>query len=368
MSNEAIRVLHVIGNLGLGGAQVCVKYIVENTPAGFENYVYPLRSKPSNTQIDGEIIRLPYANYDPRKFFALVKLCRKYDIDILHAHLPKPIIDGLLAAFFCKAKVVVHEHGPVFRRAAAFPGYRLLLRMLKRRAEVFIAVSKATAEKLQNTFGIPRDRIEVIYNAVDTAAFDPEKYNASEVRESLGIDEDVTVLGFVGRLSDQKGVDIIVRSLPLLKGDPRKYLLLVAGDGPNRKGLEQLAGELGVAESVRFLGFCRDVPRVVSAFDVGLVPSRFEPFGMVAIELMRMKVPVITSGVDGLGEFVSNRQTGLVTVKNDPGEIVQCIETLLDDAGLRESLVESAYMHSGRFSIAEYVDQICKVYAKITKS
>ena len=123
--------------------------------------------------------------------------------------------------------MVVHEHGPVFRRGAAFPGYRLLLRMLKKRSEVFIAVSKVTAEKLQKTFRIPSDRIRVIYNAVDTETHDPKKYVPKEIRQSLGIEEGVTVLGFVGRLSDQKGGDLIIKSLTLLKNNSQKYLIII---------------------------------------------------------------------------------------------------------------------------------------------
>lgn len=368
MSSGPIRVLHVIGNLGLGGAQICVKYIVENTPPDFENYICPLRSKPSNIHVDGEIFKLPYRNYDPRKFLALVKLCRKYNIDILHAHLPKPIIGCLLATFFCKAKVVIHEHGPVFRRRAAFPGYRLLLRILKKRAEVFIAVSKATAEKLQKTFNIPSNQIQVVYNAVDTVAFDPEKYAANEVRQSLGIDGDVTVLGYVGRLSDQKGVDLIIRVLPLLRGQSNKYLLLIAGEGPRRRSLERLACELGVEKNVRFLGFCQNVPQVISSFDIGLVPSRFEPFGMTAIELMRMRIPIVTSGVNGLGEFITNGQTGIIPANNNPTEIADAIIQLHSDSALQKSIVALAYSESEQFSVSRYIEQMYGIYTRLMES
>ena len=78
-----VKVLHIIGNLKLGGAQVCVKYLVENTTmVDVENFVYPLRGREIDITVDGNIIKYPYCNYDPRKFFAIFKLCKKYDIDI----------------------------------------------------------------------------------------------------------------------------------------------------------------------------------------------------------------------------------------------------------------------------------------------
>ena len=96
--------------------------------------------------------------------------------------------------------------------------------------------------------------------------------------------------------------------------------LLIAGEGPRRRSLERLACELGVEKNVRFLGFCQNVPQVISSFDIGLVPSRFEPFGMTAIELMRMRIPIVTSGVNGLGEFITNGQTGIIPANNNPTE------------------------------------------------
>ena len=95
----SIRVLHIIGNLRSGGAQVCLKQIVENNDTQeIEHFIYPLRCKHMDIPIDGHIIKLPYPNYDPRKFYAIFSLCKKYDIDIIHAHLHKPIIGALLAA------------------------------------------------------------------------------------------------------------------------------------------------------------------------------------------------------------------------------------------------------------------------------
>jgi glycosyltransferase involved in cell wall biosynthesis len=367
MTQQPIRVLHVIGSLGLGGAQVCVKYIVENSPSDFEHFVYPLRSHPRDIPIKGTVLNLTYRNYDPRKFLALVRLCRTYKIDILHAHLPKPIAACLLATFFCKTKVVIHEHGPVLRKKAAFPGYRFLFRILKNRARTFIAVSQAVAEKLQTTFALSADQIQVVYNAVDPAVFDPEKYSRNEARQRLGIDKTAVVLGFIGRLTDQKGVDILIRTLPLVHGLSDNCLLLIAGEGPRRHYLEHLASELGVEKNVRFLGFCLNIPEIISTFDIGLVPSRHEPFGMVAVELMRMKIPIVTSGANGLKEFITDGKTGLITTANTPSETARCIIKLIGDSNLRKSMIESAYAHSEQFGVARYIEAICRIYAGIMK-
>ncbi len=107
----AIRVLHITSSLGQGGAQVCVKYLVENAGSGVEPFVYPLRYGGIDISVNGEVAELAYPNYDVRKFFSILRLCREHRIDIIHAHLEKSILGGLLASYFCKGCVVVHEHG-----------------------------------------------------------------------------------------------------------------------------------------------------------------------------------------------------------------------------------------------------------------
>ena len=126
----AVKVLHIIGSLGCGGAQVALKHIVENIDSEeVTAFIYPLRSREVLMPIEGNIITRAYRNYDPRKFLTILRLCKKHDIDILSSHLTKPIMGCLLASFFHKCKVVVHEHGPVFEKGFQYSFYRFVLRL-----------------------------------------------------------------------------------------------------------------------------------------------------------------------------------------------------------------------------------------------
>jgi len=360
-----LRVLHVINSLGLGGAQVCLKYLAENASDAVKILVYPLRANKIVMPIDAAVIKLPFRHYDPRKFFAILRLCREHQIDIIHAHLHKSIIGALLATYFRDVRVVLHEHGPIFRSGPQYGLYRFLLRRLHQRAGRVIAVSQATAQRLIQKAKIDPRRISIIPNAVDLDKFACRSELRDHARAQLGAGPDDIVLGFVGRLHYVKGVDVLLEAAALLLEKSPRYLLALIGAGPQRSALQTQAQQLGIAARVRFLGFRSDIPEIIPAFDIGLVPSRQEPFGMVALEFMRAKIPLVASGVDGLAEIVTHEQTALVPADNTPRQTADCVERLTHDKELARKLTEAAFQVSERYGVAQYVKTIENIYAEL---
>jgi len=361
-----IRVLHVIGSLKLGGAQICVKYLVENATSGkIETFVYPLRCQEIDIPINGNIIINKYKNYDIRKFFDILRLCRSNNIDIIHAHLEKPVLGSLLATFFCNVKVVIHEHGPVFRKGYRYVIYRVFLRLLRKRASVFIAVSNSAAEQLTTRAWVSPDQIRVINNAVDREKFAANHQTRIDIRKQLSIKDSDIVIGYLGRLNSVKGVDTVINAMPaLLKQNP-DYLFIVLGHGPELNSLKALAGRLKITDRVKFLGFIENASEVMNSFDIGVVPSRQEPFGIVALEFMSMQIPLVSSGVDGLGELVSDRETAMVSEADNTEQIAACIDLLTKDKQLNDRITSRAYEFSSKFGIPQYVQAVEEVYENL---
>jgi len=260
--------------------------------------------------------------------------------------------------------------------------HSFLLKLLHRRAAVIIANSQAVASELVSKASVKRHNIRVIYNPVDFKIFDPEKVSHKQSRRNLKISDEDFVIGFVGRLHVTKGVDTIIKAMPILleKYKYPHFLLVLAGDGPERKHLERLTTQLGVANRVRFLGMCDNVPEIMATFNAGIVASRNKPFGksapglqlnwggMVAAELMRMKIPVISSGKEGLSELVKDRVTGLLVHEDSPEEIVAAINCLISNKKLQKEMIDNAFNFSKQFDASKHARDIDDVYNDILRN
>lgn len=360
----AIRVLHVIDHLGYGGAPTVVKNIVERLNSeGIETLVCALRRNPIAMQINAHLITLTYHKYNPYTILAVAKLCKKYKIDIVHAHLPKSIISSLLASFFCASKIVIHEHGEIISGTAFI--YRLLLKILRLRAEVAFANSQATKAALSQTAGFAESSIAVVSNFIDFTQFDPAAYSRDKVRNALGIARNKTVVGFVGRLASYKGADLLVEAAAILCKKDQRFCFIIVGEGPQKNRLEKLVLQLGLKEKVTFAGLCKSPQKVITAFDIAVIPSRYEAFGITAIEFMRMKVPIIASPVGGLPELVQHNKTGILLNNLNAENIAEAVNKLVQENSLRESLVENAEVFSRKFDGREQLKQISSIYEKL---
>jgi len=194
-------------------------------------------------------------------------------------------------------------------------------------AEIF-ANSRYTAEHFSN--GAPRPPVRVVYNAVDLGRFDPATIDRTRAREALGLAPDVHALGVVSQITPWKAQDDAIRILASVRSAGLNARLLVVGDAKFTVGsirydnevfessLRELVRELGVEEHVDFLGDRRDVPEILSALDLVLVPSWEEPFGRIVIESMAMETPVIATNVGGPGEILDPQEAGLLLPPQSP--------------------------------------------------
>ena len=361
-----VRILHLIGSLRLGGAQIVLKQIVEHTDSNrFEHIVYPLRPKHQDIKLSAEIITNPYFNYDLRKFFDILRTCKVRKIDLIHAHLHKDILGGLISTYVQRIPVLVHEHGAIFQPGIQYKMFRLLLRLLKHRAAGFIATSQSTAAQLTSASGIDPSRIQVIYNAVDTAVFRPDADARRRIRQTLGYSETDTVIGFVGRLSPDKGIDLLVEAMGLLASENSAMKLLIVGSGPMEKHLREKTDALRISPRVHFAGFQPSPAEWINAFDIACLPSRYESFGLAAAEMMTMKIPLICTAVGGLKELTENGRNALVIRQNTPRHIASAIDLLAADAAMQATLSNNAFDFSRHFSIDAFISKIEALYSNL---
>jgi glycosyltransferase involved in cell wall biosynthesis len=253
-----------------------------------------------------EVVFLGLKSSDVRglKFSAILKLrqivaCRR--ISLIIAHRFKPIY---VAALATRLPVIGVHH--------AFGDYNRLPRRwfarLFRRRLALLAVSDAVRDDIRRCLpDWPADRIETLHNRLDVDAVRAELLPRAEARKLLGLPQAVPVIGTVGRLHPDKDQKTLVaafaRALPAL---PSGSLLAIAGSGRLLPELQAQVGELGISASIRFLGQVPDARRMFAAFDLFVLSSDHEPFGMVLLEAMAADVPVMATDCGGAPEIVAD--------------------------------------------------------------
>lgn len=217
----------------------------------------------------------------------------------------------------------------------------------------FVGVSHSVAACIRAELRVTGGRVSTIYNGIPSE--EPEAA-ISGARMLSG-----TILG-VGRLSREKGFDLLVEAMTYLPG----RRLLLAGDGPERASLEALVSRLGINDRVEFAGWVSEPWASRFRPDLLVVPSRFEAMGLVILEAMRAGVPVVAARVGGIPEVVVDNVTGLLAEPESPRSLAVAIESLLEDSQRREEMARAAKRRlTERFSDSTMVASYEDLYATI---
>jgi len=298
------------------------------------------------------------------------RLSKRWRPDLIHANTTRAALLAAPAGLGSGPPVLAHirDWAPEGRFS------RLVLGLIAQRADAVVANSTYIARQFD---GMPLRRpVRVIHNPVDLERFDPAAADGAAIRRELGIPGDAVVLSMIAQLTPWKGQDDAIRTLAGLSGDGRDTILLLAGSakfaGPgtqfdNRafeRELHRLAGERGVTDRVRFAGERSDVPDVLAATDILLMPSWREAFGRIAIEAMAMGVPVAAGTEGGPAEILTEGVDGLLLPPRDPDAWSRGLAPLLDPAR-RRPMGEAGRVRARDFSVAAHARAVREVYAEL---
>jgi len=279
--------------------------------------------------------------------------------DVFHAHSYGyfPTFAGGFAEFMRGIPLVVTPHSDP---GGATTSKRLFDRVVPpltiKRACRVIALTSVEAESLVR-LGVPSDRIRIIPNGVDLKEFaglPPRRPNG-----------DTTELLFVGRCYPrQKGLEYLVKALPFLRSRESIRLTIVGEDWGGVPMLRSLATALGVERQIVFKGALpRDeVIQAYASADIFVLPSLFEPFGIVLLEAMAAGLPVVASSVGGIVDVVADGKTGLLIPPAKPSALAAGLEQLISDASLRARMAEEARRRVSAYSWDLIVPRIVEVY------
>jgi glycosyltransferase involved in cell wall biosynthesis len=208
-----------------------------------------------------------------------------------------------------------------------------------------ITCSEYMRDEVIDYFQCPHDKIDVVPNGVDTSHFDElEDQDLTTFRNMYALPEERIVFS-VGRVVFEKGLHILVRAMPLILAQEPSAKVVVAGKGPELESLRSLAWSVGVGEKVLLTGFISDEDRdkLFKIASCAVFPSLYEPFGIVALEAMAAKCPVVVSEVGGLQDVVQHAETGITVYSDDADSLAWGILHTLQHPEWSASRVENAY-------------------------
>jgi glycosyltransferase involved in cell wall biosynthesis len=235
-----------------------------------------------------------------------------------------------------------------------------------------LAISTVIHENVLTTTPVPPDRVQTLHFPVDTRRFDPDQVNAETVRREYHLDKEIRVVGFVGRFSPGKGHEELLAAAALLKHRYTNVRYLVVGEAsygeePYERQIRTLARESGVADSIIFTGFRTDIPEIMAAMDLFVFPSHAEAFGMVLIEAMAMRRPIVSTNCDGVLDIVVDGVTGLYVEPGSGEQLASAIGRLLDDASLRQEMGTAGRQRAVQvFDRELHLRQIEHIYRELT--
>lgn len=302
---------------------------------------------------------LDAAKWDPTVALRIAALARRNGVRLLHATGVKGTLAARVAARLVGARTLLHVHD------LNDPGAALsaLQRVVAQPTDAAVCVSQAVRELTVNRYHVRPERVRVARNGIPLEVLRSAGAGArSRVRGELDIEAGRPVLAIIGRMHPVKGHRAMLTMLPAIVRSCPRALLLVIGDGPERGPCEELARSLGMSRHVRFLGRRGDVPRLLAAIDLVLMPSESEGLGLAAIEALAAARPVIAFAVGGLPEVVVDGLNGRLVPPGDSDAFASAVIETLQEPARRFTYARGAASSAQGFGVETHVRRLIDCY------
>jgi glycosyltransferase involved in cell wall biosynthesis len=362
-----IRILQVVHAFATGGAEIYLYHLCRLLNRDlFEVYIVSflkgdqLERKFSELN-DIHIIQFEYSSrYDIRILPSLISVIHKIKPDIIHTQLPIANIYTRFACMFNKQLLISTQHSTEYIHNF----YHAIDRLTAKRNDLYIANSDYTAKYLTEHHYSKPQNIQTISLSIQAPEFVPNL--TDQELKSLNIPKDAKVIGMIGSFKAQKGHVYLINALKEVVAVNPNCVLLLIGEGLLVNTIKEQVTLLGLNENVRFLGLKSDIYPYLKLMQICVLPSLTESFGLVILDAMSQKIPVIAFNVDAIPELIGNGKTGILVPKADTKRLASAIIELLQDEEKRQFLAENAYQqHLQSFTFTQMVQSTEQLYLKL---
>lgn len=313
--------------------------------------------------------RSPFSPQNIECYKQLKKIIDETHFNLIHVHTPTVSILTRLAARKARKNgttVMYTCHGFHFHNAAPKKNWMMFYPMellMSRFCDYIVTINKEDFNRAKS-FHTPNVRyipgVGVNINHIHNCKLDKVAY-----KRELGLPEDCILVLSIGEMIERKNHEVIIRALAKVKNS--KVFYAICGKGPLKGHLLNLANELGVGERVKFLGFRRDIPELCNTADISAFPSRIEGLGLAGIEAMAAGVPLVSSNVHGILDYVIDGKTGYAKNPDDVDGFAWAINKLADDVPLRIRMATNCWDVVKPFEIENALMTMWAIYGEILK-
>jgi len=351
---------HIINdyNLSLGGAQkVALNLHIESLNRGLSSKIFGLSRNPLCETKNA--YSLNYSS--PYRLVILLKIWRYFRKevnkgDVIHVHLfPASLYIAILkiSKLIPKCTFVMTEHNTTNRRRKLLIG-KLADSLMYRSYDNIIAISKGTSNSLKQYKPYLKSKLKIIKNGVNLFYKEPIKR----------IQKKEIIILSVGRLHKQKNYELALNVIAKITGSNIKYW--IAGEGELKKPLNQQIKRLGLQDKVKLLGYVSDIPALLKDADIFFMPSKWEGFGLAALEAMNASLPSVVSNVEGLKDvFYKDGEDVFFVSPNDEKNMELKLNKLITNQTLRTKMGEKAFSQSLNFGLTEMANNYIHLYNSI---
>jgi glycosyltransferase involved in cell wall biosynthesis len=294
-------------------------------------------------------------------FGPLDRLIRKEGINIIHAQTRVTQVLGAWLSRWTGVKMITTCHGFFKARwfRKAFPCW----------GQAVIAISKPVAQHLKEDFNVDPTKICLIANGIDLERFvvvDDLMRQAARIKWGIA---DNPLIGIIARLSDVKGIDILIKAMPLIIKAIPSVNLLIAGQGPQENELKKLTQSMSLTAQIHFKDTIDQTQELLCAMDVFVMPSLMEGLGLSVIEAQACGIPVVASRVGGLVDLIEDGKSGYLVAANDPQALADRIIEILNAPELSRAMARQARVNVERhFSAGMMLKQTLEIYEQYSRS
>ncbi|MFH1098866.1 MAG: glycosyltransferase [Candidatus Uhrbacteria bacterium] len=356
-----IRIVHVITSFDIGGAEQFVLDLcrrIDRRRFEVAAVVAVVRGGPMRTEFHEVGIPTEVIGKNSKLGIGAIRRLtadlRSLTPDLVHTHLFGGDTWGRIAALRAGVPHLVSTEQNTNLDEGAVK--RFVKRMLARRTDRIVAVSDAVRSYSIRVDHIPRGKIAVIPNGVDVERFRPSPPTPRRGVRFLA----------VGRFVPQKGLEVLLDAFAIIRDVLPDATLEIVGDGPLRSTLEAQVHSYHLADRVMFLGFRRDTAQIYTRADVLVMPSRWEGFGIAAVEAAACGLPVVASAVGGLMEVVVDQETGILVPPGEPKLLADAMRDLATDAPRRILFGHAGRRHVEKnYNIRRVVERYEELYEEL---